>query len=82
LAIQKNLDQIAEQTHENANAITFWLDGNHYIGVTCESAAYALLQSLPVRKEERRATCGTRFGGIPYLKYLLATAYLTMGQSG
>jgi phosphate uptake regulator len=52
LAIHKNLDQIAEQTHEIADAITFWLDENHYIGVTCESAAYGLRQWLPVRKEE------------------------------
>ena len=62
LAIHKNLHKIAEQTHEIADAITFWLDGNHYIGVTCESAAYALRQSLPVRKEEtagylRNALC-------------------------
>jgi len=53
LAIHKSLDQIAEQTHEIADAITFWLDGNHYIGVTRESAAYALRQSLPVRKQEK-----------------------------
>jgi phosphate uptake regulator len=53
LAIHKSLDQIAEQTHEIADAITFWLDGNHYICVTRESAAYALRQSLAVRKQEK-----------------------------
>jgi phosphate uptake regulator len=53
LAIHKSLDQIAEQTHEIADAITFWLDGNHYIGVTREVAGYALRQSLSVRKQEK-----------------------------
>jgi phosphate uptake regulator len=53
LAIHKSLDQIAEQAHEIADAITFWLDGNDYIGVTCERATYAMRQSLPIRKEER-----------------------------
>jgi phosphate uptake regulator len=53
LAIHKSLDQIAEQAHEIADAITFWLDGNDCIGVTCERAACALRQSLPIRKEEK-----------------------------
>jgi phosphate transport system protein len=53
LAIHKRLDQIAEQAHEIADAITFWLDGNDYIGVTWERGAYALRQSLPIRKEEK-----------------------------
>jgi hypothetical protein len=37
LAIHKSLRQIAWQAHEIAEAITFWLDGEDYIGVMSES---------------------------------------------
>jgi phosphate uptake regulator len=39
LVIHENLDQIATQAYEIADAITFWLDRKCSIAVTCESAA-------------------------------------------
>jgi phosphate uptake regulator len=39
LALRKNLDQVARQTYEIADAITFWLDRKCSIDVPCESAA-------------------------------------------
>jgi hypothetical protein len=39
LVIHENLDQIATQAYEIADAITFWLDRKCSIAVACESAA-------------------------------------------
>jgi phosphate uptake regulator len=52
VALHKNLDQIAMQVYEIADAITFWLDRKCSIAVTCESAALAMRQSLQIRKDE------------------------------